>query len=110
LILSGDLGTFVRESTDKELFTYFKSAGNVTYWERSDFPVKYSLDELLHERNIPFRCGQAMFGARRLSIDRLCQEPFLQSLWLHCHQLKWGYIENVAHLKDIGKRGGALLV
>src|SRR5258708_13070403 len=61
LILSGDLGTFVRESTDKELFTHFKSAGNVTYWEWSDFSIKYSFDELLHETNIPFRSRHPLF-------------------------------------------------
>src|SRR5258708_5718984 len=61
LILSGNLGTFVRESTDKELFTHFKSAGNATYWERSDFSIKYSFDESLDERNIPFQFGHPIF-------------------------------------------------
>jgi len=44
-----------------------------------------------------------MFGARRLPIGRLNQEPFLQALWLYGHQLKRGDIENITYLKNIGK-------
>jgi len=53
-ILSGNLSTFLRESTNKEFLSHTELACHMTDWERPDFSMKDFLEKLLHEKNIPF--------------------------------------------------------
>src|SRR6266849_401721 len=71
LIVRSDLSAFLRKSANKELFTHSEVACDAPDWERLNVSAQDALDELLHERDIAFRCRCAISGMRKLSIDHL---------------------------------------